>query len=327
VSGGPSRPGGGTAFIRTTPAAPGVPSPGPAGGGGGGSSATGSPSAMAAGSSLVGLAPAKVTYGASGVPGHPQPADQGAISAAAALSLMRPQGPSPGGTRMVQSARPVTRSGLEIDPSVWKNKINVQLERPPSRQKPPPEALHLWPADRQMLGAGMGVGGGAQLEPSMPVTMQQGGGVPHGSGVRARPQTAMATAGYSRQPGGLGSRGPVVAAAAAGGPGMNGGHVIMRPPTRQKPPPMSLVLEHAEQEGSEGGAQTRGASSSAWGQAAMHTHAGSGIGRGMRASYTSGGTMGASGFPGSLPVQGSSEHLGLGRGIISDDSDGSGSDI
>jgi hypothetical protein len=285
-------------------------------------SATGSPGALAAGGSLSGLAPARVTYGA-GPPGHAQPADQGAITAAAALSLMRPQGPTPGGNRQVQSARPVTRAGLEIDPSVWKNKINVQLERPPSRQKPPPEALHLWPADRQMLGAGMGVGGGAQLEPSMPVTLQHGGGVPHGGGARQRPQTAMATAGYSRQPAGFSSRGPVVPPA-AGGPAMNGGQVIMRPPTRQKPPPMSLVLEHGEQEGLEAGAQTQG-SSSAWGSAASSVGyaAGGGnvTGSGVRSSYTSGGHGPA--FPGSLPVQGSSEHLGLGRGILSDDSDGS----
>ncbi len=60
-------------------------------------------------------------------------------------------------TRQVQSARPPgARGEMELDPSVWQANIAMQLQRPPSRQKPPPEALHLWTPEQQinMLAAG-----------------------------------------------------------------------------------------------------------------------------------------------------------------------------
>lgn len=73
------------------------------------------------------------------------------LLAAEAQGLARPP------TRQVQSARPPgCRGEMELDPSVWQANIAMQLQRPPSRQKPPPEALHLWTPEQQinMLAAG-----------------------------------------------------------------------------------------------------------------------------------------------------------------------------
>jgi len=124
-----------------------------------------------------------------------------------------------GGGRMVQSARPVTRGAEELDPSVWENCIAVQLERPPSRQKPPPEALHLWaPGDNKF---------------GMPQDPQRLG---HNRG--ARPQSAVTT-NYRSRP----MSGPVMGKK-AGLPADVQNTSVARPPTRQKPPPMSLLLEH-----------------------------------------------------------------------------------
>lgn len=49
-----------------------------------------------------------------------------ALQVSAAVNTARPQGAPPGGTRMVQSARPFDRDGPEIDPTVWREKISVQ---------------------------------------------------------------------------------------------------------------------------------------------------------------------------------------------------------
>lgn len=88
----------------------------------------------------------------------------------------------------------------------------LQLERPPSRQKPPPEALHLWAPDHKF-------------------SVQQGRSRPSG-----RPQTAMASS-YRRPMSGPSVQVP------QGAVGMEN-RSVARPPSRQKPPPMSLLLEH-----------------------------------------------------------------------------------
>lgn len=50
-----------------------------------------------------------------------------------------------GRMRLIQSARLTSPTENEVlDPSVWTRQA---LERPPSRQKPPPEALHLFSSD------------------------------------------------------------------------------------------------------------------------------------------------------------------------------------
>jgi hypothetical protein len=54
--------------------------------------------------------------------------------------------------RLIQSARPVSPNEPVLDPAVWSHQA---LARPPSRQKPPPEALHLF--------AGMGDGEGGPV--------------------------------------------------------------------------------------------------------------------------------------------------------------------
>lgn len=45
------------------------------------------------------------------------------------------------GMRLVQSARPMSPNEPVLDETVWTKQA---LKRPPSRQKPPPEALHLF---------------------------------------------------------------------------------------------------------------------------------------------------------------------------------------
>jgi hypothetical protein len=45
------------------------------------------------------------------------------------------------GVRLVQSARPMSPNEPVLDETVWTKQA---LKRPPSRQKPPPEALHLF---------------------------------------------------------------------------------------------------------------------------------------------------------------------------------------
>ncbi len=54
-------------------------------------------------------------------------ADRASVAAAAAAALVRPTGPTPGGTRLVQSARPATRDGAPVDPSVWRDRIAAQV--------------------------------------------------------------------------------------------------------------------------------------------------------------------------------------------------------
>ena len=49
-------------------------------------------------------------------------------------------------TRLVQSARPLSPNEPLVDPSVWSRQAGV---RPPSRQKPPPEALHLFASNAE----------------------------------------------------------------------------------------------------------------------------------------------------------------------------------
>jgi hypothetical protein len=50
-------------------------------------------------------------------------------------------------TRLVQSARPISPGEPVLDPTVWTKQA---MQRPPSRQKPPPEALHLFSQDASM---------------------------------------------------------------------------------------------------------------------------------------------------------------------------------
>ncbi|GFR50849.1 hypothetical protein Agub_g13123 [Astrephomene gubernaculifera] len=137
--------------------------------------------------------------------------------AAEAQSLARPP------TRQVQSARPPgSRGEMELDPSVWQANIAMQLQRPPSRQKPPPEALHLWTPEQQMsMLASGGLG-------------RPGGG---GRTLGVRPQSAAPTS-YRTRP----SSGPSVRA--HGPVGEDVACTANRPPSRQKPPPLSTLLEH-----------------------------------------------------------------------------------
>lgn len=122
----------------------------------------------------------------------------------------------PHAKRTIQSARPATDyDGPNLDPTVWAALITEQLQRPPSRQKPPPEALHLFPQQ--------------QFVPSPSVAQR-----PH------RPQTAIGTTSNWRQTN-------VSASNKAQEFGVGGG---LRPPSRQKPPPMSLDLDqHGERRG------------------------------------------------------------------------------
>ncbi|GLI61542.1 hypothetical protein VaNZ11_003927 [Volvox africanus] len=141
------------------------------------------------------------------------------LLAAEAQGLPRPP------TRQVQSARPPgSRGEMELDPSVWQANIAMQLQRPPSRQKPPPEALHLWTPEQQMgmlaTGAGLGRPGG--------------GGRPMGG----RPQSAAPATYRGTRP----TSGPSVKAQGPVGEDMAG--TSARPPSRQKPPPLSTLLEH-----------------------------------------------------------------------------------
>lgn len=132
--------------------------------------------------------------------------------------------------RTVQSARPVTRGAQELDVSVWQNNINAQLRRPPSRQKPPPEALHLWSEGDGLSGAQ------DSLAPAQDSSTR--------SAHTCRPQTAAASTYRSGGEGkamtvglfsGSTSRG-------SGGTGVGALGLRMCPPTRQKPPPLALCL-------------------------------------------------------------------------------------
>ncbi|GLC44843.1 hypothetical protein PLESTM_001651100 [Pleodorina starrii] len=158
--------------------------------------------------------------------GPPVPMDlppEARLLAAEAQGVPRPP------TRQVQSARPPgCRGEVELDPSVWQANIAMQLQqRPPSRQKPPPEALHLWTPEQQMgmLASGAGLG---RAGPG-------GGGRPLGG----RPQSAAPTTyrGGSRP-----TSGPSVKAHGPVGEDVAG--TSARPPSRQKPPPLSTLLEH-----------------------------------------------------------------------------------
>jgi hypothetical protein len=102
------------------------------------------------------------------------------------------------GVRLVQSARPMSPNEPVLDQTVWTKQA---LKRPPSRQKPPPEALHLF------------VGGGA-------VWRSHGGA--------RRPQTAM----------GLSHRCSVVSGQSL--PAVIPLTAQRRPVSRHRPPPENL---------------------------------------------------------------------------------------
>lgn len=105
------------------------------------------------------------------------------------------------GTRLVQSARPLSPNELILDETVWTKQA---LKRPPSRQKPPPEALHLF---------------------------SEGGAVWKSHGGARRPQTAM---GLSHRCSVLSGQSlPAVIPAA-------GLTTTARPISRHRPPPESL---------------------------------------------------------------------------------------
>lgn len=121
-----------------------------------------------------------------------------AAAAAARLQLMQAsQHLTRPPTRQVQSARPVGQGQhigqeLELDASVWEATIAIQLQRPPSRQKPPPEALHLWTTEQQLgLGPGRGPGSGRA---------GGHGGKGGGGGRPMRPASAMPTAYRAARP-------------------------------------------------------------------------------------------------------------------------------
>lgn len=102
------------------------------------------------------------------------------------------------GTRLVQSARPMSPNELVLDETVWTKQA---LKRPPSRQKPPPEALHLF---------------------------SEGGAVWKSHGGVRRPQTAM----------GLSHRCSVVSGQSL--PAVIPLTATARPISRHRPPPESL---------------------------------------------------------------------------------------
>lgn len=115
-------------------------------------------------------------------------------------------GPRPGTPlRLVKSARPVSPNEPVLDATVWTKQA---LKRPPSRQKRPPEALHLFE------GAGMWKSAAA---------------------MKGRPQTAMGLA--------CSHRAPLFATAQAVPLGVQrSGSVGCRPISRHRPPPESLDL-------------------------------------------------------------------------------------
>ena len=102
------------------------------------------------------------------------------------------------GVRLVQSARPMSPNELVLDETVWTKQA---LKRPPSRQKPPPEALHLF---------------------------SEGGAVWKSHGGARRPQTAM----------GLSHRCSVVSGQSL--PAVIPLTTTARPISRHRPPPESL---------------------------------------------------------------------------------------
>ncbi|EFJ46837.1 hypothetical protein VOLCADRAFT_118034 [Volvox carteri f. nagariensis] len=168
--------------------------------------------------------------GAGGDGGIVSPGATGAAAAAAGAVAGRPASgvkwAKPHQHVKVQSARPPgCRGEIELDPSVWQANIAMQLQRPPSRQKPPPEALHLWTPEQQMgmLASGAGLMG-----------RPGGGGRPLG----ARPQSAAPTTYRGTRP----ISGPSVKAQGPVGEDRTGASA--RPPSRQKPPPLSTLLEH-----------------------------------------------------------------------------------
>lgn len=137
----------------------------------------------------------------SGVISGQEPTEQ-AVVAAAAGENGNPQPGTP--LRLVKSARPVSPNEPVLDASVWSKQA---LKRPPSRQKRPPEALHLFE------GAGMWKGA---------------------AGMKGRPQTAMGLACSHRAP--LSAPAPApLGVRRSGGAGC-------RPISRHRPPPESLDL-------------------------------------------------------------------------------------
>lgn len=179
-------------------------------------------------------------------------ADQRTLAAAAAAALVRPAGPTPGGGiagRLVQSARPSTRDGTPIDPSVWHDYINVQLERPPSRQRPPPEALHLWSPLQEGQTAGQIDWGGVVRKPSRPHSA-----MPTTTMSFNKPAFALSNGPIHSNAGKTALTAGVVKSCSADKPVANPAyqtmqhhHHGMRPPTRQKPPPMSVLCEYGDE--------------------------------------------------------------------------------
>ncbi len=132
--------------------------------------------------------------------------------------------------------------------------IALQLNRPPSRQKPPPEALHLWAPGEHLQGGLDGVGLGS-----------------NGTSQRARPRTAAASTFRTKAVPSVQARcnaGMLEIAMLleslymitlvskslkhgnnfdlnSGLPLPSPGPAFARPPTRQKPPPLSVLLEHS----------------------------------------------------------------------------------
>ncbi|GMH43280.1 hypothetical protein BSKO_11202 [Bryopsis sp. KO-2023] len=112
-------------------------------------------------------------------------------------------------SRKAHSARPAKRVEPNLDPSAWQPALDAK--RPPSRQKPPPEALHLF-------------------SPQSFVNV-------HNGAAQRRPKTTMAITRRPTRP----PSGPSVHESPS-----STRPTAPRPPSRQKPPPESLGLGQAK---------------------------------------------------------------------------------
>eukprot|EP00803_Ostreobium_quekettii_P010726 evm.model.scf_881EXC.7 EVM.evm.TU.scf_881EXC.7 scf_881EXC:48091-53281(-) len=116
--------------------------------------------------------------------------------------------------RNIHSAKPSLRADADMDPSVWDGQACTQ--RPPSRQKPPPEALHLFSPQAFVNADAKGISG--------------------------RPQTTMSIVrGHSRPFSGPNSCKTLAVDLHHSEEGN-----AARPPSRQRPPPESLGLGHCK---------------------------------------------------------------------------------